>query len=396
MLGLAVAGCDRGGAPDTSLEIPRWTLELELTYPHNDSAPLSTVQDLAVLPGGRILVSDRDTAPLLRFGPDGAYEGMIGRPGDGVGEITHVIGFGVVGDTIWVADGALGRLTLFSADGGVIESTQVLEEALPGAIPYGRLSDGAALLAIARRDSTGRGGATGGAFFRATPGNPSLLFELETLDRWFVVLPPGTVGTSSRHQPFSHYPQFAVSKTGDRIARIDRPAPDSVGAGAFRVRLMAPDGSTTVDTEIPYAPRALTDEMFDRWIGSVLTEDFIELNIERGLFRTRGAVYDATVEAVTRPSYVPPTSNRGSAMRDPAVLLTADGALWLERWYEPQAPERPWDVLGADGRRIAWVGVPNTVRLLDVKGEYAWGVVRDEASNPTIVRLRIRTEPATP
>ena len=69
---------------------------------------------IAVSPDERIFVRQWQDYSVRVFDADGADLGRIGRQGEGPGEFSRVNDLGFVHDTLWVADGRLGRISLFS------------------------------------------------------------------------------------------------------------------------------------------------------------------------------------------------------------------------------------------------------------------------------------------
>jgi hypothetical protein len=101
----------------------RWTVEENLRIGNVDGDSVyqfGAIGGIAVTRDGRIAVLDRQAAQLSVFTSDGQFENVIGRPGNGPGELGQgggPLGLGR-GDTLIVADlGNNGRMNWYAADG---------------------------------------------------------------------------------------------------------------------------------------------------------------------------------------------------------------------------------------------------------------------------------------
>lgn len=77
---------------------------------------IGTVEGLALAGDGTVYVMQRAPARVLVFGPDGAFRRVIGREGDGPGDI-HTGRLGLLGDTLLIQQSGNSRLTGFRIDG---------------------------------------------------------------------------------------------------------------------------------------------------------------------------------------------------------------------------------------------------------------------------------------
>lgn len=93
---------------------------------------LPQTEDLAGMPGGGVVVVDRQAGRILEYAPDGTHRATYGRSGGGPGELRfpHAVALGGTG-TIWVNDPGNRRLTGFVRNG---PGTGVDRE--PRVVPY--------------------------------------------------------------------------------------------------------------------------------------------------------------------------------------------------------------------------------------------------------------------
>jgi 6-bladed beta-propeller len=125
-------------APDPTVTIPAGP-----AFP-----PLFRVRGGAVLADGRIAILNAGSKQLLFFGGDGRFQRGVGRPGSGPGEFVDPRWLGhAPGDTLFVWDAGLMRLTTFDGAGELLGLHQVTAgdaDGRPIAIG-GRFDDGSFL-----------------------------------------------------------------------------------------------------------------------------------------------------------------------------------------------------------------------------------------------------------
>ena len=110
---------------------------------------LFRVRGAARLSSGDIVVLNAGTQELLFYSPDGAFRRSVGGPGDGPGEFRDPAWLGRGGgDTLFVWDDRLRRLTTFDGGGTVLRSLQIPGPQVDAPPPSvsGRFDDGSLLL----------------------------------------------------------------------------------------------------------------------------------------------------------------------------------------------------------------------------------------------------------
>lgn len=73
----------------------------------------------------RLVVLDGRSAKIRIFDEKGRSQGEFGRSGQGPGEFGRATAVGLRGDTIWVSDGVLRRVTYFTFSGKVLRTIPV-------------------------------------------------------------------------------------------------------------------------------------------------------------------------------------------------------------------------------------------------------------------------------
>lgn len=307
----------------------------------------------ALGPGERSVVVDLVARRVLLISPDGSLERVLGRPGDGPGELRQPHRAGFLGDSlVWVADGASARVTLYHLDGTVRETLPAPRGPLPeshGWITIGvdwLLEGRAALLRldllreevtlpIALADSVG---------------------HVRVLDRVPYRPPfvPVRVGPGEMYmrQPIQADPIVAASADGRWFFVLDR-EPATRERAELVVRRFDASGAELAPVRIPYVARP-AGEGTRAWI-----EAFVRSWVDQVNERSTVGQVDAD-EALSKawvPTFLPPVR---------AALGDSSG-FWLQ-WEQPRDMEAPaeslWDRYDLEGRLLSRVTVPSGAAVL--------------------------------
>ncbi len=324
----------------------------------------------------RVYVADRWPSILYRLSPDGRVVERSVTPGAGPGEAQGFSAIGWIGDTLWIMDPALQRLTFLSR-GERFVRTEPYRDRCPLRAPWTLLQDGRCLTGIVGPDhrpgdaipvvTVAAGGRGVDTLFLWSTAHQSMRFDL-------------TNGRSSVRQPFSDEPAVAVSPLGTLVAVVERAAARSARPATFRVRMWSPARGWFAEREFPYRPRPLEERVVDSTVRA----------IEAGLARMSPGIpigRDSLRRALYRPAYYPPVAE---------VRLGRDSTLWLRLAAEPPRPLAAarvlWLVLDWTGAPLRTVEAPAGLRIYDASGDLLWGVERDADEVPSVVRYRVVRE----
>ena len=134
---LAATACSEGGESDVALpEVPTFegTIDLEIGEVDGDDPYLfSYILDVVADELGRIIVTDRNSAEIRVFGPQGDFAFHFGGPGEGPGEFGDLccVEFAPGGE-LWVRESARYSVFVLGSDGA--EYQRVLRTPHPGII----------------------------------------------------------------------------------------------------------------------------------------------------------------------------------------------------------------------------------------------------------------------
>ncbi len=362
---LLAAGCsDR---PEVVRPTASWSLgepDLVIGSQLSGAVTFTSVTDVLVAHDGSLFVLEQGVPRILALNPDGQPRGEIGRPGEGPGELSRPARIGLLGDTLWILDTRLRRLSRFL--GSDLISSEPLPE-VPQLHPErnSRISD---LLADGRFLLTSDVWLPPDAPDAAsTPGvlATGLVGGLDTIALINVDYVGGVLihevdgeiaAISVFQQPFSESSDWDVSSAGSMVA-----ISETTEAG-YRVAVVGLQGDTawTVDlntSRTPVPPRVV-DSIVDA--------------------ETRGSFTSTDVrEALFTPTNYPAATG---------VKIQSRDTVWVRR--ETAADAMRWDVVTPNGR-VATVAMPAGFELLVPSMNHLIGVVKDEFDVPYVIRLPI-------
>jgi hypothetical protein len=335
---------------------------------------LTVVTGILPLANGNLVVMESGDFLATLYSPNGKLLKRFLRQGEGPGEGKFVASFGMLGDTIWVSDGSLYRLSFFDPGGNLLRTIP-----LTGSADWTRLrpdAKGAFNSRVAPRVLLPGDRALGSPGTVVTALTQGIVKSIPLVSmNWQgdvsgivgetpVVLNTFELRVNGRvivpSQPFFVGPLFEMSRNGRHIAFIEwmeNPRP------VIRITRLNEMGDTIARQEIPYTPIAIPARAVDSAIARMA--------------RTFRVADESEVRSLVKPP-------RAYAPVDRAIVAN-DGAIWL------QAPaangQRRWTIVSPGGRVSETVVVPLTTSIRWVDGSI-WAVSRDADDVPSVVRLR--------
>jgi hypothetical protein len=391
LVSFSIGGCGdaapldsgRTGAIDVD-DLPTLVLveEARIGSLHDSEAGLSRVGGLLVTEDERLFVLEAQEQHVRVYTPDGHLERRIGRRGEGPGEFRGPLNFGLLADTLWVADLGLERFTLFTLDGDLIATLRA--EPVPVDVGIEGLR-GAAQPWKLRGD--GLVGTT--MTMRSTPGleadsvsQPELLLDrqgnvVDTLRIHTSAWPPTRVasvdGTTIPLPRILPDDPLHATVSSDRIV-LERPVASSPEEGVFTLTRTAHGGDTVSRNRFGYRPVPVAEE----W-----REERIRASVGSAVARPTqpdpAAVERTVREALEFPPYHPPVN---------ALQAGADGTLWLQR-ADPGEDRACWVVVRPDGTARGTAFLPGNARIGWNAGDLLWTIEPDEFNVPWLVRYRV-------
>ena len=358
-------------------------LQKELEIRASSHGRVGLTAPRAILTGPEfIYVLDPTVFGVHRFDHQGEWSGMIGREGDGPGEFRRPGAMGWLGDTLWVADHRLGRLSFFERSGEFVRSVQ-----------FGVVI-GSTMLRPQRVLSGGRIVSVPSVPVRFNGDIDSLpvllLDEERTIQdtlAWQAVgkavvsvasqasdIRSGQRTMSVRH-PFDRRGLIAFDPMG-RWVYLATWRSNAHGDSYLELLQIAATGDTSTAAELPLgrvslAPRDIETRV--RRIHRTLPESFRTVVSARELTRI-------VRQQVSRPMETPTD----------AMVAGHDGTVWFRKTSEETAVPEQWAAYRPGEGFIGVVRLPTAHFLLGVTGETIWTVNWDELDLPTITRWRLQ------
>lgn len=275
----------------------------------------------------------------------------VGRQGSGPGEFQYVGSMDWIGDSLWVADGRLPRVQVFSDTGRLLRGITAV---LPGGWGVG---DGGVLVGFG---NTPLGydapfavlaytqGATRIDTVAVFPVPPSERFPLPpamALNRQ-PLLPTTIIGASPNHQRFC----AAIPGADERV----------------QLRCVDRRGRVALDRDLQLEPRAVSTVVYDGVVKGW----------SRGPERTESMLRDL----IRRPRNLP---------RVLEMAVENEGGIWLRRTHDSETPSI-WARLRSDGSLEGAVVLPGGYRLVRADADRVWATSTDSDGLQTMHQCTVR------
>lgn len=342
------------------------------------SAWMADVRAVAESPTGDLYVLYGTMQRVVRRQVGGRALLAFGAEGRGPGEFESPVALGVVGDTLWVSDTALERITLFSLDGELLEvvapqkRNRLLVEGVVVRLLPGHL----------RRDGT-----VGSRWSITVPpwGLPGRFSVphvrmnrngevIDTLAVVSVDFPPGTQArVSGRMIPVPPPPSFGplqqYHETG--LLVVEMPRPKTTRPQSFRTVRTDESGDTVFDLRLGYTPRRFPDDYVHRRIADALAPQV----------RWRGVDHRLGQAALRRelrlPRFQPAVSR---------VKICEDGTTLLRGPVEAGGHTR-WIMLSPEGHVHGVIRLSESATVHWCQGPVLWIETPDVVHRPVLTRF---------
>jgi hypothetical protein len=331
--------------------------------------------DIVAGPDGTIFVRSLSLPAIGVFDAAGKHVRTFGREGRGPGEFRLALRHGLLGDTLWVLDIGLMRISTFKSEGTHLRTWQLepvdLGMRLSAPHTITALLEGPYALAVPMaHPNAGRGRL------------PVLVGDRDFQDFHpvlYLVRPSGMyipeVGSFSL-APFRLPPFVSVAGNGRGFVSADWDGEDDV----LIVTRYAPSGEVEWVRRIPRPTKPVPTEIRDSLIseGLRLAKPYLERARARG---TLGgdSFRDLVSEGLGIPTHFPPASS---------ILLGQDGSVWIRSGDFSDPVE--WMVLDARGEPEFKVRFPRAFSVREGRLRCVWGATVDELDVPYVVRYDIR------
>ena len=371
---LVLLSCSEPGSPESQRPPESWDLVAAVRIGSAAGAdyPLQRVLGLLPADDGSILVRQARSQELPVFGGEGELVRVIGGRGEGPGEYLSIDAMGWLGDTLWVGDWRLRRVTYQSAEGGFWSDAGYdvasLGVGLTSTSPFHLSGDWAAThpaVRVAMMDQIGLP-------VLMTDRNGRVLDTLSVWDRSSLMT---RVVRGDREtpifRPFLGMARAASSPSGSYMAVLEpvvEPAGDTVKAV---LKVWNAAGAQVLDRVLGRVSATVPEASKSEWLDEQASR-LVQDPQEAAPFRSQ---LENTVRIPERFGFAD------------ALVVSDDGHIWIGLQLEAEG--RVWWILNAEGRLLATTATPKGTELMAVGPTGVWGVMTDDLGINYIVRFDV-------
>ncbi len=358
----SLLACQADGRPGSG---PSWdiaplqsvspTFELGLRGDATDPT-FFRVRELFVLPDERLIaINSSRPAEVRIYSPQGLLLARFGGDGEGPGEFRGIHRSALMPpDTLLLLDGTLGRTTLMTLDGHVVD-------AIPQAANSGGMRSTVVWGLLDRTSYL----ATPNRFLEGVEGEGIAEIPLLRLALDF------RITDSLRVVPYADYvtrggrPARPLLGRLGTVAAHDGEAYYSFG-GQFHIERIAADGTIEAILSREHEPLQVTDAVL-----GALRDAELEGALPEVADRIR-ARYRELPHMPTAPAH------------DRGLVVDASGAVWLREWAIPTSENATWTVLSETDGWLARVSLPREFYPIHVAPDLVAGVWTDSLDVQTV------------
>jgi hypothetical protein len=352
-----------------------------------DLEGLTSAEFAAIGPARDLFVAGPDSPVILHLNSAGARLGLIGRDGEGPGEYRRIGAMGWTGDTLWVRDDMLRRITLLSDRGAFLHTIPFLrlqsrDPRFSTLVARGLTSLGKQVYVEGFSPGTDPKVLEAGArvvVVSDVPGSKADTVLTLVPQRAPIRLSMGNGGNIVVPQPWAGADVLALAGDGSFLARIRRTPQETAGHWSYELTAVRPSGTPMYTVTIPFEPETLDEPLVEKWLTQFTDPRLISA------FGSEGKLRKALIESVYRPPVLPPTVQ---------VVIGTDGSVWITR--ERVVNSFVCDVVDPSGKLLGTIPLPSHRRLLAAGRDYAWLIHESDQSEGTLVLERatvIRNSP---
>ncbi len=356
---------------DAQLPVPTVGVREEIRIQSTDSVPgmlLAGVEDLAVLPDGRIVTTHRREQVVRVFDPNGSLIKVVGRRGDGPGEFRSIRQVGYVGNRIWVED--LGWYQLF--DARTYEPVGRVPRGPTSGHFQGLTSDSTSF------HYTGNGDSARVSIYDRTgeqrmPIDLALRVAGHTFQVPWAESAPGGFLTGRTVQQTRYSPLVTGTRPrlipgGREIVVLEASELWNGPPGQFTIR--------RIDTQTRRISPPVTASLPVRRVTPAEADSLI---------KTFAPPVNSPRDARTREAYIAKAKVPATYPAFMSYTPSADGVLWLAEYARPHTRL----VIDLAGKPLMRVQLPTGLRVIAVSRTHLWGVTQDADDLPIIARYRV-------
>jgi hypothetical protein len=359
--------------------LPRWETERQVVVDGVAHELNSDIRWAIVNSAGTVFVSQVNARKIHVFDSVGKRITVFGRRGSGPGDFDGMWNAGLIGDSVWVYDINLRRVSVITPEAKLGRSLKIDQVKVPRTLqlPVPRIAGFSLLSLLPDGGQVTLAVPQGGTMSAANKMLPGTMIlransraEAEELIGWkpeILETAQPEKGPFWVEQPFANAPQFAHSVDGSWLATAVATLADSIGTAS--VTAFRANGDTAFTRTLILSLRPIADSIANRAYAAR------ELEISRGNdARERLAAF----RGIPRVRYHPPLRS---------LMVSTDGRVLLG--FNTEDSEREYMLIGSDGRPLATLRLPKGDMPMQFDGGVIWARAHDSDGVPAIVRHRI-------
>lgn len=347
---------------------PTLTEEIRIDGMAEDFVPIRG-GGLSVAEDGIIAVRQQQDLSVRVYDAEGRFVRSVGQEGEGPGEFMWMAQMGWVGDTLWVHDTRLSRVTRFMPDGTLLRTDRVPASVTPlpedadrlPAISFVGLRDmlDESYLASLFTGSESRSTTSfaGGQIIARVDweGTIQNVIGFIPVTEEQIELPGGGIMVA----PYQNRPEAAMSRRSGRFATVVADLEGS-RAGTFSVTAIDLNGDTLYVTDHPFEPVPISGSDRESVIQSL---------------RRRAGSQALEIPV---PEYYPPIER---------VVVGLDGTVWVELRVEDGV--REYVVFEPDGAVLGSVLMSELEHIDQARRDEVWVLEKDAFDTESVVRYGV-------
>ena len=349
----------------TQAPIPTVTPARDGAFRHPDGLELTNVFILARAPHEDLLLIDRTAAVVVHLDSTGALLPPLARHGAGPGEVRSAQALGWRGDTLWVADGALRRITYFSPALRLLGTQSDFERC--GFVPWTIGPDGRCIVLPQPAVPPDQPVPTTLPLLLSRPHGPTDTLGQVAMARMVI-----RYKDMDNHvpQPFADDPIPVFSRDGRYFSWVGQRPLSSTGRHEVSVQTWNLSTGARRTFRVPYAPLPLSPDTVAKVIAQYR---HMKAHFPPGFV-------DSVTRRLYRPEFLPAFAR---------ALIDEAGRLWLEEQPTEASGLATWHVLDVDGRPRCNVRLPTAFQLLAVGPTRLVGTMADADDVPVLAAWRL-------
>ncbi len=348
----------------------------------SESVPYRSGSVVLPLPTGDVLVGHSSSGRIVQVSAPGAPVRQLGGTGQGPGEFESAERIGLLGDTVWIIDGRLQRVTYWPRFGAGSPATHALVQTATAGLPTSTpiaVSQNGGFIATANVDHRADpSAALRSQALLSRPRDPNgrtdtlaALFRSNLTQR---LTPREGNGTLLMVQLFSDASRFDASPNGRLVAIVDQL--DTAKHEQKTVRLLSVTGEERYRVRVPFADVPFNPMLASRLIDSQYTATMESL-------RQRGSASSFDRSAHAARAFVP------RRMTPVSELTVADDGTVLLRGNDWAGSTVTYAWMRPNGTLRGYLTLPSGQTIKAVRGDVIWSIRENEDGLLRLIRQTI-------